>query len=498
MKTLTATTNKGESLQAGFAPFHLVSFEGYGETDADNILIKGIRTDGVRYVESFLEPKQIPIVLKIVANGEVELNNRRQEVGRIFNPKNGLLTLTFEDENGPKEIKAVSEHVPKFGGSDQRRDGIFQNVLITMLAPHPYWRKTEAIQKPLFSWVPRFRFPNVLGVESDLIQTDYKNKIAGDFLANSNRYRSRVGATTTAPDNFTAEVVQASYDYIEFLGDGLKSGPSAGGSGNYMQVLFSFDVLRMLEQEYGPDVWQGAGTITDQINVAKTKTKQLQYNFHGHGKGAGANGINMYIWNVATQSYTLWGSNAAADITLLTGYSKDSYSSNTPENVIDSVGYVHVLMTAPASDGVVNSNVYTDYIEMLLTTKNTTRNTTMFGVKGTAESLENTGGDGAPIILTITGYVDTPTVTNLTTGEKITLNTIINEGERVEINTDDQDLIIDLIDIEGVRTDIYYRQSNDSTLWKLVQGENVIEFTSLSQTDRASVSVTYQELYAGI
>jgi hypothetical protein len=53
MKTLTVTAPNNESILLGQAPFHLLSFEGYADTDADTVLIESIRQDGARYVESY-------------------------------------------------------------------------------------------------------------------------------------------------------------------------------------------------------------------------------------------------------------------------------------------------------------------------------------------------------------------------------------------------------------------------------------------------------------
>jgi hypothetical protein len=292
MKTLTVTTAGNDSILLGQAPFYLLSFEGYADTDADTVTIENIQRDGVTYIESFLEPKDINLIVRLRAGSPTELNELRKQTSRIFSPKNGLLTLLFKDESGEFTIQAVCEHMPKFGGADQRTDGVFQNVQLSLLAPSPYWQTTESIEKPLYAWVPRFTFPNV------------------------------------------------------------------------------------------------------------------------------------------------WGT--------------------------------------------------------------TTAKTTVFGTKGEAETVENTGGDGAPVLITITGFVDRPTVTNQTTGEFITLNTTIEAGERVEINTDDNNLTIDLIDELGIHTDIFSRMSIDSTLFKLAAGENLIEYTAVTQDEFSTVSFTYNQLFAGI
>lgn len=499
MKKLTVTTEQGRSITIGWeAPYILSGFEGYGEVPAEWQTSKSVNQDGMTYVDCTLGVRPLPLVVSIEGENEEDLITRRQEFSTIFNPKNGTLHVEYEDEDGIKEIDVKAESVPKYPKGADRVDGVYQMALVELTAPNPYWRKTEVVDKPLYAWIPKHRFPSVLGVEGELVQTDFAGKIAGDMLSNPNRYRNRVGATTTAPNNFTTELSQTSYDYIEVLGDDLKSGPSAGGAGNFLMVLFSFDVLAMLEKEFGETVWEGAGTIPDMINIAKTKTKQLRYNWHGYGNGNGGYLANMYIWNHTSQSWILWGSHSASVITLLSGYSIDTYATNTPANVIDDVGQVHVMITTNPSDGNINSNVYTDYVEMLLTTKNILIPKTVFGVKGGAESIENTGSTSAPVIITITGYSDTPTIRNLTTDEYITINTIVQRNERIEISTDDNELSIDYVHEDGTREDIYYRMDLGSTLWQLQEGENVLEYTAISQDEFSTVSISYQELYIGI
>jgi hypothetical protein len=258
----------------------------------------------------------------------------------------------------------------------------------------------------------------------------------------------------------------------------------------------------MLEEEFGVGVWEGATATADKITKALELITEFHFIWHGYNSyPAGTSKANLAIWLESTQAYQASGGYASTTnqtITKLDVVSKSTYSTNKPSNAMDAAGWVHANIYGSTSNGTTASNLYTDYVEFTLQAAGQTLKKTIFGEKGAAETVENTGGDGAPVLITITGFVDRPTINNLTTGEYITLNTTIEEGERVEINTDDNNLTIDLIDAAGVRTDIFPYMSIDSTLFKLAAGENVIEYTAVTQSDVSTVSFTFSELYAGI
>jgi hypothetical protein len=501
MKTLTVTTPDNDSVLLGAAPYHLLSFEGYADTDADTVLIESIRQDGAQYVESFLEPKDINLVVRLRAASPLELNQLRKNTSKIFNPKNGLLTLVFEDESGAFTIQAVSEHMPKFGGSDQRTDGVFQNVQLSLLAPIPYWTTTETIEKPLFAWTPKFKFPAVFGLLSSSMEADFVNKIPADYESNPHLVRYSNSSAIRKPAESAVELSQANIDNLESLNGTVFQITNLSTAG-MPQLMPSFNVLSMLEKEFGTGIWGGDETTAGRIAIAKTLITELRFTWYGYNTAPAANESELSIWTESTGAYQTSGSgyavHTATAITMLEATARSSYTTNTPANSIDAAGFVHANIRGNPSDNVTTSFLYTDYVKLTLIAAEQTIEATVFGEKGAAQPVENTGGDGAPILITITGFVDTPTVWNQTTGEFITLNTSIAAGERVEINTDDNNLTIDLIDADGIRTDIFYRMSIDSTLFKLAAGENVIEYTAIDQDDFSTVTFTYSELFAGI
>jgi hypothetical protein len=501
MKTLSVTTADNENILLGQAPFYLMSFEGYADTEADTVLIESIRQDGAQYVESFLEPKDINLVVRLRAGSPLELNQLRQQTSRVFNPKNGLLTLVFEDESGAFTIQAVCEHMPKFGGADQRTDGVFQNVQLSLLAPSPYWRTTETIEKPLYAWMPKFKFPAAFGVTSYFAAADYAGKITGDYESNPHLVRYSNSSAVRKPAESGVELTQTQLDQIEFL-DGTRFQITNLSNGGMPQLMPSFNVLAMLEKEFGAQVWGGDETTAGQIAIAKTLITELRFIWHGYSTAPVANESELSIWTESTGAYQTSGggyaSHTATAITELQAVALSTYATNNPANSIDAAGFVHANIRGNPSDNVTTSFLYTDYVKLELKAAGQTIQATVFGTKGEAEAVVNTGGNGAPVLITITGFVDTPTIWNQTTGEYITLNTSIAEGERVEINTDDNNLTIDLIDADGIRTDIFSRMSIDSTLFKLAAGENVIEYTAVTQSELSTVSFTYNELYAGI
>jgi hypothetical protein len=109
---------------------------------------------------------------------------------------------------------------------------------------------------------------------------------------------------------------------------------------------------------------------------------------------------------------------------------------------------------------------------------------------------DNIGTVSVAVVIRINGEVDTPRVENVTTGEIIEINTLVPDGDYIEINTG-----------YGIKTVIQYPDETNiinlinldiADFWRLLPGENTIRFTANDVGENASVTVTWRAQWAGI
>ncbi len=95
-----------------------------------------------------------------------------------------------------------------------------------------------------------------------------------------------------------------------------------------------------------------------------------------------------------------------------------------------------------------------------------------------------------PIAINVTGPVNSPKISNTTTGEYIEVTTNVGVGEELAIAYDKDSLVVTK---EGVS--VLNLVTSASTYFKLQPGNNPIELTGSSIGDGAFVSVTYRDAY---
>jgi hypothetical protein len=116
-----------------------------------------------------------------------------------------------------------------------------------------------------------------------------------------------------------------------------------------------------------------------------------------------------------------------------------------------------------------------------------------FGTKGTTVTIRNEGNViNTPIEIFMEGEVVEPVIENVTTGEKIEVVTTIADGEELYIDTG---IINKRVLIDGVNAFHYISPLSD--FWGLVEGDNVIRYTSVSENANASCRLKYREYFVG-
>ncbi|WP_153465141.1 phage tail family protein [Sediminibacillus terrae] len=172
MKKITFTNTRGESIVIGSqAPFFLTSIDGLGDVEADNQSQKAPYQDGSIPFDSRLEERVIPFTVSIKANTPGDLPGLRQTLARVFNPKLGEGTLTYEDGYQTKVIKGKADSIPTFPSGKGNRTPLKQTSSVSLTCYDPYWKDPQEVSRALKAYEGRFtfpfNFPVEFGVEGD-------------------------------------------------------------------------------------------------------------------------------------------------------------------------------------------------------------------------------------------------------------------------------------------------------------------------------------------
>lgn len=137
--------------------------------------------------------------------------------------------------------------------------------------------------------------------------------------------------------------------------------------GTIAQQVFSFDIVRHLEDMYGSRIFKSCLTLEEKVGVARELIRKITCHWYGYGSSPNGNKAFATMW-LASESN--WGYGGA-----LYTHEKDtvselkigistSYILATPKNCIDSDGFLHFIVYTEPSDGETPSAIYTDYIEL--------------------------------------------------------------------------------------------------------------------------------------
>ena len=121
---------------------------------------------------------------------------------------------------------------------------------------------------------------------------------------------------------------------------------------------------------------------------------------------------------------------------------------------------------------------------------------TKFAEKSSITTINNIGDVPAAIRAEFSGECQNPILINATTGEFIQVNTTLQEGEKLTINTAYGNKSVKHIAADGTIQDAYHLISVDSTFFELQTGTNRITFTS--DTGTPEVFLYYYNWYVGV
>lgn len=126
----------------------------------------------------------------------------------------------------------------------------------------------------------------------------------------------------------------------------------------------------------------------------------------------------------------------------------------------------------------------------------------MFGTKSsdTQFIVTNNGQANAPFELTIEGLdpIVNPIVRNMSTGEMLKWNGTIAAGERLRVYNERGRIRVTLRDVSGVENNAIYGLDDDSTLFSLAVGDNIIQIAADSGQAAAEAIMSFYPLYSGV
>jgi hypothetical protein len=196
----------------------------------------------------------------------------------------------------------------------------------------------------------------------DPITANFSGKVTGSKVENGNVGKS--AGTQTAlqtPTGSWAELPQSTYDGLKVLDSSFAVRSSTLDVGVIAQQLFSFDVIDLLTRKFGTAIWQNATTLAEKVALAKIYVKGSTCNWYGAGSNQAGYKANLKYWNAKDGLWWTTGRSHTSDTV-----QKLSFTFSSLTTLLDSNGFVHFIAYGEASDGAIQSKIWTDFIEWVI------------------------------------------------------------------------------------------------------------------------------------
>ncbi|MED4358735.1 phage tail family protein [Geobacillus stearothermophilus] len=116
-----------------------------------------------------------------------------------------------------------------------------------------------------------------------------------------------------------------------------------------------------------------------------------------------------------------------------------------------------------------------------------------------AKILFNGGDEKTPIFVTFHGPATAPIrIINVTTGEFIEVNQSLLPGERLEISTAFGQKRVTKVLADGTEVNAFHYISLDSTFFQLIPGNNLLDYSTGADYERAAVTITWRNRYLSV
>ena len=141
--------------------FRYLSSDGFGGTDNEIQTRRGAYQDGTTLQQVRLSPRTLMIRFLILAADRAGVEQKRRWIAAAFNPRNGLGTLVWTQEDGSQyALRCVAlSGSPSFTPGRQAQGRVWQEVIVDLQAPDPCWFDAEATTLPLAGLTGGATFP---------------------------------------------------------------------------------------------------------------------------------------------------------------------------------------------------------------------------------------------------------------------------------------------------------------------------------------------------
>lgn len=280
---------------------------------------------------------------KAVADSKTAVDNSNQAIGRANQNKQEFDALRNEFDD---LVAESGDSNPEIVQARTDTQGIKQNTLQNRLSADFSSRLTNADAIKLFSGpvdVPKMM--------------DLAGKVAGNTSANPHSVYTDYTATSLKKPSATwTEITQENYNKLVGRDDqGVSVGSSQGSV--IPQQLNKFDTVKAIEQ-LAPRIFEGM-TVEEKIQYIKDNFISFSVTIRAKASSPNNKNLKVGIFLESTDSYTTKIQGDATEFTDFTVEINDS-------NFIDSQGFINALSYTDSSNGVVASNLNTDYIGVQL------------------------------------------------------------------------------------------------------------------------------------
>lgn len=204
----------------------------------------------------------------------------------------------------------------------------------------------------------------LLKIGSQSAISDFKGKVSGNTTTNGNIGKFAYTTSLLAPSGAWNEMAStSSYDRLYEL-DGTLGYVSVNVNGSIPQQLFSFDIIRLMQDKFGDSIWQGKTALADKIAIAQQLITNIKFNWWGRGSSPTGNKSTIKRW-LGTSSWFGTTNHVSGNVINLS--SSITSAEISSGKGIDTTGFSHFMAHAEASNGTVASVINTDYVSVELT-----------------------------------------------------------------------------------------------------------------------------------
>ncbi|EPY2290969.1 phage tail domain-containing protein [Clostridium sporogenes] len=123
-----------------------------------NVTNKSMLQDGQQYINSTLNIRQLRLKYTILADSQLELENKRLKLNQILNPKNGELEIQLIKDDKHYKINAIPDAIPSH--EDSGCD--FDEGNIIFVCNNPFWKNYKDEKINIALWKGDFHFPLII------------------------------------------------------------------------------------------------------------------------------------------------------------------------------------------------------------------------------------------------------------------------------------------------------------------------------------------------